>query len=168
MFSDVKDSFQDTNRRKSFQGINFQELLYADDTLIVAKNQKTANDYLHLIEAESEYLHLKLNQSKCCFLAYNARGSIRFKSGERMTCVQETTYLGASVSKRVDPRQEIRRRISATMVILKSWTSFGSKQIVTRNGSCWFTTQLLQANFFMGWRLWNPQNQRENCSIRFS
>ena len=127
MFSDVKDSFQDTNRRKSFQGINFQELLYADDTLIVAKNQKTANDYLHLIEAQSEYLHLKLNQSKCCFLAYNARSSIRFKSGERMTCVQETTYLGASVSKRVDPRQEIRRRISATMVIFKKLDIFWLK-----------------------------------------
>ena len=45
MFSDVKDSFSDTNRSKTFQGINFQELLYADDTLIVAKKQKTANDY---------------------------------------------------------------------------------------------------------------------------
>ena len=44
MFSDVKDNFQDTNRRTTFQGINFQELLYADDTLFVAKNQKTAND----------------------------------------------------------------------------------------------------------------------------
>ena len=67
MFSDVKDNFQDTNRRTTFQGINFQELLYADDTLFVAKNQKTANDYLHLIEAESEYLHLNLNQSKMLF-----------------------------------------------------------------------------------------------------
>ena len=32
MFSDVQNSFQDTNRRKTFQGINFQQLLYADDT----------------------------------------------------------------------------------------------------------------------------------------
>ena len=32
MFSDVKDSVNDTKRRKTFQGINFQELLYADDT----------------------------------------------------------------------------------------------------------------------------------------
>ena len=40
MFSDVKDSIQDTNRRKTFQGINFQELLYADDTLTVAKKPK--------------------------------------------------------------------------------------------------------------------------------
>ena len=41
--------------------------------------------------------------------------------------VQETTYLGASVSKRVDPRQEIRKRISATMVTLKKLDIFWLK-----------------------------------------
>ena len=44
-----------------------------------------------------------------------------------MKHVQETTYLGASVSKRVDPRQEIRKRISATMVTLKKLDIFWLK-----------------------------------------
>ena len=68
MFSDVKDKFNDPRYRKTFQGINFQDLLYADDTLIVAKFRKSANDNLHLIEEESEYLHLKLNHTKGCYI----------------------------------------------------------------------------------------------------
>ena len=37
MFHDVKNQYHDPLDSKTFQGINFQELLYADDTLIIAK-----------------------------------------------------------------------------------------------------------------------------------
>ena len=53
MFSDVKDRFNDPRLRKTLQDINFQDLLYADDTLIVARSRKSANDYLNLIQEES-------------------------------------------------------------------------------------------------------------------
>ena len=127
MFSDVKDKFNDPRHRKTFQGINFQDLLYADDTLIVAKSRKSANDYLHLIEEESEYLHLKLNHTKCCYIAYNCGGAVRFKSGEKMKHAVETTYLGASITKTVDPKHEIRKRISATMAVLEKLDVFWLK-----------------------------------------
>ena len=45
MFSDVKGRFNDPRHRETFQGMNFQDLLYARDTLIVAKSRKAANDY---------------------------------------------------------------------------------------------------------------------------
>ena len=41
-------------RRKN-NNMTFQELLYADDTLVIAKNTQTAKDYLRYIEEESEY-----------------------------------------------------------------------------------------------------------------
>ena len=44
MFEDVKKKSNDPRHRKKFQGINFQELLYADDTLVLAKNFKIANE----------------------------------------------------------------------------------------------------------------------------
>ena len=53
MFHDVKEQFNDPRHQNTYQNINFQELLYADDTLIIAKSSKTANAYLHLIEQES-------------------------------------------------------------------------------------------------------------------
>jgi hypothetical protein len=43
MFHDVKEQFNDPRHQKKIQNINFQELLYADDTLIIAKSAKTAN-----------------------------------------------------------------------------------------------------------------------------
>ena len=127
MFTDVKDKFNNPRQRKTFQGINFHELLYADDTLIIAQSSKTANDYLHVVEEESEYLHLKLNQAKCCYIAYNCRGTIRFKNGEKMKCTEEATYLGASVTERAEPRHEIRKRISVTMALLHKLDVFWLK-----------------------------------------
>ena len=73
MFHDVKEQFNDLRQQNFFQSINFQELLYADDTLIIAKSAKTANAYLHLIEQESEYLHLRLNHDKCNYISFNTK-----------------------------------------------------------------------------------------------
>ena len=71
MCHDVKEQFNDPRHQKTFQNINFQELLYADDTLIIAKSARTANAYVRLIEQESEYLHLRLNHDKCNYMSFN-------------------------------------------------------------------------------------------------
>jgi hypothetical protein len=71
MFHDVKEQFNDPRHQKTFQNINFQELLYADDTLIIAKSARTANAYVRLIEQESEYPHLRLNHDKCNYMSFN-------------------------------------------------------------------------------------------------
>ena len=50
LFADVNRKNNDPQNRKTLQGLNFHELLYADDTLVVAKHTKTAKTYLKLIE----------------------------------------------------------------------------------------------------------------------
>ena len=49
-------------------GIECMEVLYADDTLLICKDTKTANLFLKLIEPESAYHGLNLNKSKCNFI----------------------------------------------------------------------------------------------------
>ena len=127
MFHDVKTRFGDPQNKKNFQHINFKELLYADDTLIVSKDSVTASKYLQLIEEESEYLHLKLNKAKCNYISYNKNFKVYFKNGEQMKTTEEATYLGAKINKHVDPKHEIRARISATMPILKKLDTFWNK-----------------------------------------
>ena len=127
LFHDVHRRFNDPRHAKTFQGINFHELLYADDTLILTKSFASANQYLHLIEEESQYLDLNLNKSKCCYIAFNCRGSIAFQNGDPMKSTDESTYLGASITRTVNPKHEIRRRISATMAILKKLDVFWGK-----------------------------------------
>ena len=62
MFYDITSQFHDPRHIKSFQGIDFKELLLADDTLILTKSVAIANSYLHLIEEKSDYFDLKLNR----------------------------------------------------------------------------------------------------------
>ena len=62
LFHDVHRRFNDTYNTNIFQGINFHELLYIDDTLILTKSFANSNQYLHLIEEESQYLDLNLNK----------------------------------------------------------------------------------------------------------
>ena len=52
IFYDMKESFNNPRYYYYyfFQNINFQELLYTDNILIIAKSAKTTNTYLYLIE----------------------------------------------------------------------------------------------------------------------
>ena len=52
--------------------------------------------------------------------------NLRFQNGERMPCSNDVTYLGMSVTQRVDPKHEIRKRIS-TMAVLKKLDTFWLK-----------------------------------------
>ena len=55
LFFDVRRKNNDAFFQKTVNNITFQEVLYADDTLVIAKNTQTANDYLRYIEEKSEY-----------------------------------------------------------------------------------------------------------------
>ncbi len=45
--------------------VNFKDLLYANDTLIVGFRAREVNLILHAIELESERYNMKLNRKKC-------------------------------------------------------------------------------------------------------
>ena len=124
LFADVNRKNNDPQNRKTLQGLNFHELLYADDTLVVAKNTKTAKTYLKLIEDESEYYNMKLNKDKCTYIAFNKNNKITFRDGTPLKSVDHTIYLGTEIAKRVDPGLEISRRISLTMPVLKKLDLF--------------------------------------------
>ena len=63
MFRDIHADVDICNSRLD----KFSELLYADDTLLVAKNTKDMNLLLHSIEKESKYYGLKLNETNAVF-----------------------------------------------------------------------------------------------------
>ncbi len=119
MFHDIQEQLNDHSNRKGFQGINFKHLLYADDTVIIAKSAKVATKILHLVEQESAYYDLALNKSKCNHISYNHSPTTRFRSGEILTKTEAAVYLGMQVNTKVDPRIEIQRRISSCTPVLK-------------------------------------------------
>ena len=75
MFHDVQKRYNDPRHSKSIQGINFHELLYADDTLIMAQSFASATKYLHLVEEESDNVELNLNRQKYCYIVQLSRAN---------------------------------------------------------------------------------------------
>ena len=66
MFRDVHAKIDTSTdiRNSRLDRINFSEILYADDILLVSKNTKRMNKLVHSIEQESACYGLKLNQGK--------------------------------------------------------------------------------------------------------
>ena len=167
MFHDVKQDFNDPRNQKTFQGINFQELLYADDTLILAKSAHSAKKFLHIIEKESQYLQLNLNKDKCSFISFNCHGTIQFSDGERMKSVEEATYLGMSVTSNHDPRHEIRKRISATMPVLKKLDIFWLKAQCSRKWKLIAYNAVITAKVLYGLETLEPTKATANLLNTF-
>ena len=65
MFHDIHKRCRNRTRNGIIDGLDFSEILYADDTLLVLKNTRTTNVLLTEIEKESNYYNMKLNKNKC-------------------------------------------------------------------------------------------------------
>ena len=64
MFRDIHRKHHRDLSDSRIEQITFNELLYADDTLLISKNTRGMNKFLHAIEEESAYYGLRLNQAK--------------------------------------------------------------------------------------------------------
>ena len=82
LFADVRHRNNDPMRRKSLQHMSFQELLYAHDTLIVAKNTQNARELIRYIEEESAYYNMRLNRETCVCITFNRNNQVTFADGE--------------------------------------------------------------------------------------
>ena len=79
------------------------------------------------MEEESEYYDLKLNQDKCNFISLNYKANITFKNNNPMKRVEEAVYLGANITRDINPRLEIRKIIFMTIPTLKRFDIFWNK-----------------------------------------
>ena len=124
LFHDIADKHHRVLGACRPEKVNFNEILYADDTLLVSKNTSGMNTLLHAIEDESAYYGLKLNHDKCAVLAMNGRNRIVFKDGSSMKHADETTYLGGVLTRKVNIASEISSRIASAMATWKSLDIF--------------------------------------------
>ena len=122
MFRDVHDGMR-TDRGK-LDGLDFTELLYADDTAIITNNTSTMNRILEKIEDCATHFGLSFNKTKCIAMNYNSKGTTKYKDGTKVPTADETVYLGATISKTHNTRKEVATKISQCMVILKKLDNF--------------------------------------------
>ena len=127
LFSDVKRNV-DIKRKleeNRVPGANFDEVLYADDTILVSTDTRTINLFLKEIEEQGEQIGLKLNRgnTEVIVVGKNKNAKITFKDGTPVKQVSDATYLGVQINDKADPNKELRLRISNTMSTWKKdWT----------------------------------------------
>ena len=97
LFKDVHDGMEDDvaqneqPKRNRVSNANFNEILYADDTICVANGRVAMQRHLAAIEKEGEKFGLKLNKEKCVAIVNLPGEEIRFSTGEKLKEVLRNT-----------------------------------------------------------------------------
>ena len=74
IFSDIKHDNQNltnTVKENRTKGTEFDEILYADDTILASEDKAAVQKYVRAIEKKSGKYGLKLNRSKCEQISIN-------------------------------------------------------------------------------------------------
>ena len=89
---------------------NFNNLIYADDTTLLAESEEELKRLLMKVKGENEKGGLKLNISKTKIMASGAITSWHI-DGETMETVHDFTFLGSKITADGDCSHEIKRRL---------------------------------------------------------
>ena len=101
-------------------GALFDEVLYADDTIIFSEDAKALESLLCEVEKEGERYGMKLNKKKCEALCVRGNDEIRFKCGSIVPPHDESKYLGCMLNVKGDPKRELNKRITDSFVTWKN------------------------------------------------
>ena len=91
-------------------GRNFNNLRYADDTILMAESEKELKKLLMKVKEESEIAGLKLNIQKMKIIASGPITS-RQIDGETMETVTDFLFWGSKITADGDCSHEIKRRL---------------------------------------------------------
>eukprot|EP00959_Pyramimonas_sp_CCMP1952_P206849 4326651-Pyramimonas_sp.AAC.1 len=89
MFHDVHQAVDNRIAGHAAQGANFDEILYADDTIVVSKDTGALNRFLAAIEHEGARYGMKLNKGKFEVVAAHGRPNIHFADGTSVKRMDE-------------------------------------------------------------------------------
>ena len=126
MFHDVEKEATSNKNEKRVLNTNFDEILYADDTICVSTDTKQINKRLAAIEKHGRRYGLKLNKDKCEVMT-NATADVHFADGTKVTKREEVKYLGCILNMRADTSSEVKSRISTCMAIMQKMDLFWRK-----------------------------------------
>ena len=102
MFADVHRFLGRSTREHRVLGADFDEVLYADDTICISEDARTMNKLIKGIEDEGEKYGMRLNYEKCELFWFGDIGTVRMRDGTRMKPMDEVKYLGCQLNNRAD------------------------------------------------------------------
>ena len=102
----TEQGLETTRRDRLHKQVNVK-LVYADDTITMAKTAESVEIILHKIELESRNYSLKLIQNKCIHIQMNAIERIHFMDGNVVPIQTQADYLGGRIKNTGDHKPEI-------------------------------------------------------------
>ena len=124
MFHDINQSKTDAIRKNRVNTTNFDEIMFADDTICISENAKALTQLLQIIQREGQKYGM-LNTDKCELIRIarnndlTEKDVVKFSDGKIVNMKNEAKYLGCQLNNRGDPGKEVRQRIATCMTILK-------------------------------------------------
>ena len=132
LFQDIKSKLNTPRQLAPIAGINFTEILYADDTLLFGSHTQTINTLLQEVQQESAQYNMRLNLAKCVNLTINrTQSSVRFLDGSLVPRQYCARYLGSILNEAADNTNEIKSRIGETVGMANKLQLFWSKANTT-------------------------------------
>ena len=119
LFHDVHYLHRPNTARSRVQGMDYDEVLYADDTICISESETVMENVLRAIVTEGKKYGMNLNKSKCELLAFGKARAVRFSDGTTLKPQDQVKYLGCHLNDRADSGRELRKRIADCMVVLK-------------------------------------------------
>ena len=92
-------------------GMSVSEVLYTDDTVLLAPDTPTFQKQLSAIESISEKYGLSLKYNKCELFVHSCKPRPKFKNGTPIPKTTEVTYLGVKLNTATNAKQEVEARI---------------------------------------------------------
>ena len=130
-------------------GRNLNNLIYADDTTLMAESEEELKSLLMKVKEESENVGLKLNIQKTKIMASGPITSWQI-DGETVEIVSDFTFLGSKITADGDCSHEIKRRLLLGRKVMTTLDSiFKSRDITLPTKVC-----LVKAMFFSSGRVW--------------
>jgi hypothetical protein len=119
LFHDIKRALPGTHVLHRPIGVNFDEILYADDTLLVSQSTRTMNKLLASVEEEGAKYGIRLNKPKCQLLAFGPESAVKFLDGAPVPKTTEAVYLGCRLNNTHNTHVEVKLRIRAAAATLR-------------------------------------------------
>ena len=134
LFMDIHKNDTLQLKQHRVQGMDTDEILYADDTICISEDEQAMSRLLAAIEVEGAKYGLKLNKKKCEYLYFGQAGRVFFSDGSPVPKRAEVKYLGCNMNNRADPEREIIKRKKDCMITLQKLHIFfyNSDNTVTR------------------------------------
>ena len=98
IFHDIHQDLDDILAKDRVNTTNFDEILFADDTICISENAKTLTKFLRKIQTEGGKYGLLLNMDKCEVIRISRNHNlteadqIRFQNGKAVSVPQEAKY----------------------------------------------------------------------------